>query len=373
MKKVLVFLVLVFLVLVAAVFPGCAKEEPAPAKVPETKKSEETKREQDSARVAKELQEERGEGEVMHLIGALRDKDWEARSSAVEALVKMGEQALEPLIRALRDKDEDARQSAASALAKIGKPAIDVLVEALKDRNRYVRENAAWALGEIGDKKAVEPLIRVLRDGHAGVRGSAAWALGKIGDKKAVAPLTWALADGNEDVRTIAEKALAKVKPPEPPKRAEKKEVISTPESTIRAYLKALGSMDAGKVFDYLEQEFKNILVKELAQLRRRPIPDKRKACALLGVSVEKLESMSAREYFIAGFGLMQSTLYEKGFFDVIGDMKIAGSKTRGNRASVRLVHPQTGQTESLELVKEDGHWKVRMKQGKGPSPFRPR
>jgi hypothetical protein len=61
-------------------------------------------------------------------------------------------------------------------------PQVVQYIEALKDKNWDVRQSAADALGNIGDASAVPALIEALKDENKGVRGNAAGALGKIGD-----------------------------------------------------------------------------------------------------------------------------------------------------------------------------------------------
>jgi HEAT repeat protein len=64
-------------------------------------------------------------------------------------------------------------------------------IAALKDRDWQVRSNAAEALGKLGDARAVEPLIASLKDQEAPVQVEAAVALGKLGDMRAVQPLVF--------------------------------------------------------------------------------------------------------------------------------------------------------------------------------------
>jgi HEAT repeat protein len=54
------------------------------------------------------------------------------------------------------------------------------LITALKDKSYDVRENAAEALGWIGDPRAIEPLQEALNDRHWGVKMKAENALIKI-------------------------------------------------------------------------------------------------------------------------------------------------------------------------------------------------
>ncbi|MCG2795595.1 MAG: HEAT repeat domain-containing protein [Actinomycetia bacterium] len=130
---------------------------------------------------------------------------------ARDALVRIGEPAVEPLVPLLRDKESIVRDEAARALGEIGDPrAVEALIGALGDKDWHVRHTALKIFPKIG-KSAVEPLIWALEDKDKMVRDLAAWALGKIGDPRAVEPLTRALGDENEDIRKTAKKALKKI------------------------------------------------------------------------------------------------------------------------------------------------------------------
>ncbi|MBI4301625.1 MAG: HEAT repeat domain-containing protein [Chloroflexi bacterium] len=83
------------------------------------------------------------------LVKALRDKEWNVREKAAEALGEMGEKAIEPLAAALKKDNIYVRRSAVAALSKIGGPqAKEVLRQALKDKDWAVREQAQEALKE---------------------------------------------------------------------------------------------------------------------------------------------------------------------------------------------------------------------------------
>nr|MBC8522037.1 HEAT repeat domain-containing protein [Methanomicrobia archaeon] len=201
---------------------------------------EERKEEKEREELIKEVE---ARGKEHPLILALKDKDWNVRMCAAEALGKIGDtRAIEPLIHALKDKKGNVRESAAEALGKIGEPAVEPLIHAMDAEEENVRLGAAWALGEIRDgraieslisalidenldiqwsaaealvkirdKRAVEPLIHVLEDEMESVRWCSAEVLGEIGDKRAVEPLIQASKVENEDVRKAAENALEKI------------------------------------------------------------------------------------------------------------------------------------------------------------------
>lgn len=186
-----------------------------------------------------------GKPSVKPLIELLKDKDWDVRWRAAEALGELkAQEALDALTKALDDDDKDVRWAAVSALGEIGskkaietliaalknknwdvrwlvaelmqevgsRKAVPALTEALKDKEPLVRGSAAAALGEIKDKRPVGPLIEILKkDKDWSVRCFGAYALGKIGDEKALAPLIDALQDEDPRVCSDAAKALKKI------------------------------------------------------------------------------------------------------------------------------------------------------------------
>ena len=82
-----------------------------------------------------------------------------------------------------------------SQLYKMKPRSIFTLSEMLRDKNWELREQAADALGKIKDYRVVEPLIAALKDKDPGVRWTAVRALGEIGNKKTFEPLFSACTD----------------------------------------------------------------------------------------------------------------------------------------------------------------------------------
>jgi HEAT repeat protein len=83
----------------------------------------------------------------------------------------------------------------------------------LKDKEWEVRREAANALGKLNNPETLEPLAKVLDDPDGDVREAAAIALGKMGDRRAVGPLVLALKDELAGVRRIAAAGLSRIDP----------------------------------------------------------------------------------------------------------------------------------------------------------------
>lgn len=186
------------------------------------------------------------------LIKDLKNKDWQIRQSAAQALNNRGGQAIEPLIVATRDSNPNVRAAAISSLTDIlifgqtedlnileviigglkdknltvsltsadclgyikNLKVIDVLIKALTDKRKdssgnSIRDRATKSLVRIGNM-SVDPLIGVLNDSSMEVKYSAIWALGEIKDTKATEPLVALLKDENIDIYVI--RALGKIK-----------------------------------------------------------------------------------------------------------------------------------------------------------------
>ena len=95
----------------------------------------------------------------------LKYKDEKKRNKAVEALGSINNKtAIHILIKALEDEDKFFRYRICMALGKIGKPAVPLLIKALKSKNENVCTSAVEALGMIRDKAVGPALIKALKD-----------------------------------------------------------------------------------------------------------------------------------------------------------------------------------------------------------------
>ncbi len=150
---------------------------------------------------------------VTMLSQALKDKNWDNRSHAVEAISRLNDtRALDLLIEALSDQNSTVRTKAASALGKYNNTrVVQSLVQALKDNDSLVIEGSQRSLVKIGIP-AVRPLILALKDNNSTIRANAAQTLGRIGDPMAVDSLSQLLMGNNSDVQTKAAYAIRKLK-----------------------------------------------------------------------------------------------------------------------------------------------------------------
>jgi HEAT repeat protein len=119
--------------------------------------------------------------------------------------------AIQPLIEALADFDKSVREQATLALSSIGKSAIEPLASAMKEKKWETRYRAAEALGKIADEKAVQPLIQALKDNRDHVRYMAAKGLRELGDSEAIEPMVILLKDENKYVRMMVARALGTI------------------------------------------------------------------------------------------------------------------------------------------------------------------
>jgi HEAT repeat protein len=119
--------------------------------------------------------------------------------------------AIQPLIEALGDFDKSVREQATLALSSIGKAAIEPLAAAMKEKKWETRYRAVEALGRIADEKAVKPLITALKDNRDHVRYMAAKGLRALGESDSVEPLIILLKDENMYVRMMTARALGAI------------------------------------------------------------------------------------------------------------------------------------------------------------------
>ncbi|MHB1033611.1 MAG: HEAT repeat domain-containing protein [Pirellulales bacterium] len=160
-----------------------------------------------------------GPAAIPALTELLRDKDWEVRCFAAEALGKIGSEAkmaIPALTALLKDKNPNVRVAAAEALGGIGpeaKTAIPALIRLLKETDDpFAPQEPASAPGEIAPE-TVPGLTHLLKDEDISTRCSAISALGRIGPeaKTAIPVLTGLLKDKDWDVRCFAAEALGKI------------------------------------------------------------------------------------------------------------------------------------------------------------------
>jgi HEAT repeat protein len=152
-------------------------------------------------------------GGLESMVKALRNStDPQVRQYAAYLLGEAkNPRAIQPLIEALADFDKAVREQATLALSSIGKAAIEPLAAAMKEKKWETRYRAAEALGKIADEKAVKPLIAALRDNRDHVRYIAAKGLRELGDSDALEPMIILLKDENKYVRMMAVRALGAI------------------------------------------------------------------------------------------------------------------------------------------------------------------
>lgn len=158
---------------------------------------------------AEEIEKEGLEG----IVRALRNStDPQIRQYAAYLLGQAkNPRAIQPLIEALGDFDKAVREQATLALSSIGKAAIEPLAAAMKEKKWETRYRAVEALGKIADEKAVKPLVQALKDNRDHVRYMAAKGLRELGNSDAIEPMIILLKDENKYVRMMAVRVLGAI------------------------------------------------------------------------------------------------------------------------------------------------------------------
>lgn len=127
------------------------------------------------------------------------------------------------LIRLLTHRDFDVRSRAAAALVRIGDPAAKELVIRTTHPDRDIRIGSVEVLGEMRDRSALPRLTLLLSGDQSNeVRWAAAIALGSVGDQAAIPALVKALRDTDKYVRYGVTLALDQLRwiPSNPEERA---------------------------------------------------------------------------------------------------------------------------------------------------------
>ncbi|MCK6370335.1 MAG: HEAT repeat domain-containing protein [Gammaproteobacteria bacterium] len=149
---------------------------------------------------------------LKHLLAALEDQDWWVRSRASDALAKIGgPKVMDAVLQLVRDKDENIRRAAIEILNQTkDERAVAHLMAATQDKDWWVRERAADALAEIGSPKAIPALTRMLA-GDARSVPAAVRALGRIGDSKIMPALMPLLDHSDKAIRLETVGAVARL------------------------------------------------------------------------------------------------------------------------------------------------------------------
>jgi HEAT repeat protein len=127
---------------------------------------------------------------------ALRDKRYDVRKAAIDALVKIGNVILPSLESALTDSETHVRRAAVLAMRQLRDPeSVWALMRSIHDEDPTVRRDVLGALGQLGDPQVIDGILGQLHDEDTEVRVAAAQALGEIGQARALAGLLPALKD----------------------------------------------------------------------------------------------------------------------------------------------------------------------------------
>ena len=167
------------------------------------------------------------------MIQLLRDRHWEVRVEATEALGRLkSSEALPPLLGCLRDDDKEVRAEAARALGQLGDPGgVEALVNALVEPDVGVRQAAVRALIKISPsweqlpaaKEAAPNVWAALRQKDPAVQFAAAEVLRRLGESPSASPpppdkreaaistLIELLRDPDPDLRRTAAQSLTRL------------------------------------------------------------------------------------------------------------------------------------------------------------------
>lgn len=126
------------------------------------------------------------------LLEQLKNKDYEIKKGALNALNKQGEIALlddivaQKLIDLLQDPDWRIRSRVVIVLGKVknGDMVVDPLIAVLSDESAPVVIGAIQTLGKNGDKKSIVEISKLLDSKHPQVRMAAEEILIKLGSEE---------------------------------------------------------------------------------------------------------------------------------------------------------------------------------------------
>ena len=242
--------------------------------------------------ILKSLSREMGESEIMLIIEAMGDSEWQVRKEAVSAMAKAHDntnksQIIQRLLDRICQNDNVGRRNAAADLfVQWGKASVLPLLLNLNKVNEDTRKVVIDVLGDIRDPRAISPLLThilgtdALPETSAGfadnLRSSALEAIGKIGPPEGVEQVLPFLKKGNPLLTFSAIKALELMKSPlAVPHLIE----IAEQKMFKRAALDALGAISDMKALPCLLADFHS----EFESIRRVTL----KAIVTLGLKQE--------------------------------------------------------------------------------------
>ncbi len=218
--------------------------------------------------ILKALSSEMGESEIVLVMEAMGDSEWQVRKEAVSVMATAGGRDKGVMIQRLLDRicqnDNVGRRNAAADLfVQWGKASVLPLLANLNKVNEDTRKVVIDVLGDIKDPRAISPLLTdilgedVVAETSAGfadnLRSSALEAIGKIGPPEGVEQVLPFLKKGNALLTFSAIKALELMKSPlAVPHLIE----ISKEKMFKRAALQALGTISDIKALACLLDDF---------------------------------------------------------------------------------------------------------------------
>ena len=235
---------------------------------------------------------EMGESQIVLIIEAMGDSEWQVRKEAVSAMARVKDNGDKgPIIQRLLDRicqnDNVGRRNAAADLfVQWGKASVLPLLSNLNKVNEDTRKVVIDVLGDIRDPRAISPLLTdilgadSLPETSAGfadnLRSSALEAIGKIGPPEGVEQVLPFLKTGNPLITFSAIKSLELMK-----SSLAVPHLIAISEEKMfkRAALEALGVISDMKALPCLLTDFHS----ELDNIRRVTL----KAIVTLGLKQE--------------------------------------------------------------------------------------
>ncbi len=134
---------------------------------------------------------------------------------------------------------------------------------------------------------------------------------------------------------------------------------VLEPEKVVNAYIAAVEKGDAGAYYDVMSRGKRAEFEAQLWQLKELPADLQKKACAELGIQPKKVNSLKPRDFFILAFKKTKSLPEAKGMFEKFSGIRTTACTIEGDRAWVTLRHDEIEGPGTVELVKEEGHWKI--------------
>jgi hypothetical protein len=134
---------------------------------------------------------------------------------------------------------------------------------------------------------------------------------------------------------------------------------VLEPEKAIIDYMAATEARDASTVYDLLSRLKRLPFESQLRKLKEMPAESQERMCTQLGIPTEKVDSLTPKEFFKHAWKKGESLPEAKEIYEKFSGFRTTACTMDGNMAWVTIRHDEARGSLTVQLIREDGHWKI--------------